>query len=235
MPWSADAWNDWYSNQAKPSQRDSIISEALGLPPGLTSNNLLPGDAAHEVMAALEVGAGDVLLDLACGRGAWGLELARRSGARLIGVHWSTTALVQARRRAEELGMTATVQFREGDLTGSGLADESVDAVVCIDSVQFVRPPLAVVQEAYRVLRPGGRFVATTWEPIHGGDPSLHPACSTATSNATSSRPASSPCPSGNEPTGTRSNVGCGIERPPCPPMRTIRPGLRSAKKRGSC
>jgi SAM-dependent methyltransferase len=176
MPWDANAWNDWYSNQATPSRRDAIVSEVLGLPPGLTSNNLLPGDAACELIEALGLRAGDVLLDLACGRGGWGLELARRSGARLIGVDWSTTALALARLRASDLGMTALAEFRQGTLTASGLADESVDAVVCLDSVQFVRPPLGVVEEAIRVLRPGGRFVATTWEPIHRRDPSLHPA-----------------------------------------------------------
>jgi cyclopropane fatty-acyl-phospholipid synthase-like methyltransferase len=38
-----------------------------------------------------------LLLDLACGRGGYGIEVARRAGARLLSVDFSSVALEQAR------------------------------------------------------------------------------------------------------------------------------------------
>ncbi len=47
---------------------------------------------------------GDAVLDLACGRGGYGMEIARRTGARLIGIDFSTAALEAARSRIPPLG-----------------------------------------------------------------------------------------------------------------------------------
>ncbi|MGH8881491.1 MAG: class I SAM-dependent methyltransferase, partial [Stackebrandtia sp.] len=101
----------------------------------------------------------------------YGLEIAGRTGARLLGVDFSAVALEQARRRAGELGLDAT--FQVGELVRTGLADDSVDAVMCVDAVQFASPPVAGLRECLRVLVPGGRLVMTCWEPAEPGDDQL--------------------------------------------------------------
>ncbi|WP_410628466.1 SAM-dependent methyltransferase [Amycolatopsis sp. cmx-8-4] len=54
--------------------------------------------------SALDLRAGRVLVDLACGRGGYGLEIARRSGCRVVGIDFSRVAIEHARRRARALG-----------------------------------------------------------------------------------------------------------------------------------
>ncbi len=147
----------------------------LNLPPELESSSLLPWAGISTIMDQLGLGAGSVLLDLACGRGGYGLEVARRTGAQLIGVDFSTVALARARELAASFGLGGRAEFRPGDLADTGLAAASVDAVMCIDAVQFAEPPNAATRECRRVLRPGGRAVLSCWEPLDRTDDRIPP------------------------------------------------------------
>ena len=100
----------------------------------------------------------DVLLDLACGRAWYGLEITARAGARLIGVDFSAEAVRQAAEQAR-LRNRDDAEFRTGDLTASGLPDRSVNAVLCTDSIQFPEEPEAAYRRTAprpRARRPGG-------------------------------------------------------------------------------
>jgi SAM-dependent methyltransferase len=167
-PLSAEYFDNWYSNMASSGVSDEIQQRHLGLPPHLLSTSLLTWDGIGEVTQALQLAAGSVLLDLACGRGGYGLEVAGRTGARLIGVDFSAEALSQARRQAAQLGRDA--EFRLGDLTGTGLDAGSVTAVLCVDAIQFADPIEASFAEMRRVLASGGRAVVTGWEALDPAD-----------------------------------------------------------------
>ena len=134
----------------------------LGLPAELLSTSLLSWDGLGEVVDALRLSPGHTLLDLACGRGGYGLEIAARTGARLLGVDFSAEAVRQATAHADQLERVAS--YRVGDLAATGLEDASADAVVCIDAIQFASDPPAAHAELRRVLVPGGRVVLTCWQ-----------------------------------------------------------------------
>jgi SAM-dependent methyltransferase len=148
--------------------KDEIMQRHLGLPAHVLSTSLLTWDGIAEVTAKLRLSPGLTVLDLACGRGGYGLEVARRSGSQLVGVDFSREALRQARRLARRLGRVA--RFEVGELTATGLDAASVGAVMCIDAVQFAHPPRTVYREIRRVLVPGGRVVLTCWEPVDPQD-----------------------------------------------------------------
>jgi SAM-dependent methyltransferase len=169
----ADHYDRWYADMAGSSRRDEIVRRELGLPPEMQSTSLLGWDGIADVVAALELTDGEVLLDLACGRGGYGLEIARRTGTRLIGVDFSAVAIGQAERRAEAFGLADRATFRVGEMAGTGLADASVDAVVCVDAVQLLDPVIPALRECRRVLAPGGRLAITTWEPADRADERL--------------------------------------------------------------
>lgn len=67
-----------------------------------------------------------------------------------------------AAEQAKALGREA--DFRIGSMTATGLADESIDAVMCIDAIQFAESPDEAYGELHRVLRPHGRAVLTCWQ-----------------------------------------------------------------------
>jgi len=124
---------------------------------------MVPVEGLERVFAELQLGKGSDLLDLCCGRGGIGLWFAARSGARLTGVDFSAEAIKQAEMRTQLFpGTEAT--FLVADAAQTPLADRSVDAIVCIDSLQLLAQRDAVVREMARLLRPGGRVVITTGE-----------------------------------------------------------------------
>jgi SAM-dependent methyltransferase len=164
----AEYFDGWYADMAESPVKDEIQQRHLGLPPHLLSTSLLGWEGITEVTGALRLSAGDVLLDLACGRGGYGLEIAARTGARLVGVDFSAEAVRQAREQARRLGRTA--DFRAGDLAATGLDTGSAAAVLCVDAIQFAPQPDAAYRELRRVLAPGGRAVLTCWEPLGQDD-----------------------------------------------------------------
>jgi SAM-dependent methyltransferase len=171
-PWpEATTFNNWYADMAGLSVKDEIVQRHLGLPPALLSTSLLGWEGIGEVTEALRLPAGGTLLDLACGRGGYGLEIAARTGAVLIGVDFSAEAVRQAREHAKRLGRMA--DFRVGDLAATGLPSASVNAVVCVDAIQFARQPDAAYRELLRVLAPGGRVALTSWEAVDKEDERL--------------------------------------------------------------
>jgi SAM-dependent methyltransferase len=165
---SAEYFDGWYANMASSGISDEIQQRHLGLPAHLLSTSLLTWDGIAEVTEALELTEAGTLLDLACGRGGYGLEVARRTGARLIGVDFSAEALRQARQQAGRLGRDA--EFRVGDLTATGLDAGSVSGVLCVDAVQFADPAEAAFAEMRRVLAPAGRAVVTGWGALDPAD-----------------------------------------------------------------
>jgi 2-polyprenyl-3-methyl-5-hydroxy-6-metoxy-1,4-benzoquinol methylase len=131
----AQYFDGWYADMARSTVLDEIQQRHLGLPPHLLSTSLLGWEGIAEVTGALRLSPGDTLLDLACGRGGYGLEIAARTGARLAGIDFSAEAVRQAREHARRLGRTA--EFRIGDLAATGLDTGSADAVLCVDAIQF--------------------------------------------------------------------------------------------------
>ncbi len=167
----AQYFDGWYADMAGSPVVDEIQQRHLGLPPHLLSTSLLGWEGIAEVTGALRLSPGDTLLDLACGRGGYGLEIAARTGARLAGIDFSAEAVRQAREHARRLGRTA--EFRVGDLAVTGLDTGSADAVMCVDAIQFAPRQDAAYRELRRVLAPGGRAVLTCWQPLDPDDERL--------------------------------------------------------------
>jgi SAM-dependent methyltransferase len=128
----------------------------------LLSSSLLPWDGIADVAELLRLPVPAVLLDLACGRGGYGLEVAARTGATLVGVDLSVEAIRQAEHHADSLGRDA--RFIVADIAATGLPAASVDGVMCIDAIHIAPDPAAVFGELRRLLRSGGRAVVTNWE-----------------------------------------------------------------------
>ena len=170
-PRSPEYFDRWYADKADSPLVAEIMNRHLGFPPDALAG-ILPAVAIDEFAAELRLTPGDVLLDLACGRGWYGLEITARAGARLIGVDFSAEAVRQA---AEQAGKRQhdNARFQTGDLTASGLPDRSVNAVLCTDSIQFPDHPEDAYRELRRVLVPGGRAVVTSWEAATPGDERL--------------------------------------------------------------
>ena len=111
-----------------------------------------------EYLAAMALHAHARVLDLGCGTGVAGREVARRPGfeGRVTGIDRSAYLIAVARQRAQEEGLAARLDFQVGDSRSLGLPDGSFDAAVAHTLLSHVEDPLAVLGEMARVVRPGG-------------------------------------------------------------------------------
>jgi len=112
--------------------------------------------AVDGLLAAAGARSGVKLLDVASGPGYVAAEATRR-GLDVIGTDIADDMVAEARRRF------TGVQFEIADAENLRYADAGFDAVTCaFGMLHFPRPGKAAA-EAYRVLRPGGRFAFSIW------------------------------------------------------------------------
>ncbi len=108
--------------------------------------------------AALRVGAGDLVVDVASGPGTSALQVARETGCDVVGVDLSAASVSAATRAAEMAGLAARVRFLEGDAEALPLADESVDGALCECALCTFPDKTVAARQFARVLRPGARL-----------------------------------------------------------------------------
>jgi len=102
---------------------------------------------------------GEVVLDLGSGAGLDVLLSARRvsPGGHAYGLDMTDEMLELANRNREKAGL-ANVTFLQGSIEDVPLPDASVDVVISNCVINLAEDKSAVIKEAHRVLRPGGRL-----------------------------------------------------------------------------
>ena len=173
MSRNADFFDQWYAEMDRSGLRDQIVRRALGLPSYMDASGLLPWAGVTEVATALNLAPGQLLVDLGCGRGGYSLEIARQTGARLLGLDFSPVAVKTAASRAASAGIAGPAAFCVGDITAAGVRTNAADAVVCIETIMFADMPLDMFRECRRILAAGGRLVLTCWEATNLADERL--------------------------------------------------------------
>ena len=116
---------------------------------------------------------GRTVVDIGSGAGGVPILLADRYGAsRVIGLDVEATMVAHARAKVERAGLVDRIEIRKVEPGPMPLADGSVDIVFSKDSIVHIPDKEALAADAFRVLRPGGWFVASDWLISHDGEPS---------------------------------------------------------------
>ena len=105
----------------------------------------------------------DGLLDLGTGTGRM-LELLSERYRRAIGIDSSRNMLSIARAQLDEAGITHA-SVRQGNIFNLPLERESFDVVTIHQVLHFLHDPLPALEEAARMLSPGGRVVVVDFAP----------------------------------------------------------------------
>ncbi len=116
---------------------------------------------------------GLTVVDIGCGSGGATMTLVRDCGAgRVIGLDVERVVCERARERVARHRLGDSVEIRLVKPGPMPLDDASVDVVFSKDSIVHIADKDALAADAFRVLRPGGWFLASDWLISHDDDPS---------------------------------------------------------------
>ena len=142
-----------------------------------TGERFIPGAAGeiwyehwHRYHFAAHLVPGADVLDVACGAG-YGSALLARHAARVVGVDLSEQAVLHARPRYAD---APNLEFRAADCAALPFADATFDAVVSFETIEHIAAQKAFLDEARRVLRPGGLLILSCPNKVEYSDKRSH-------------------------------------------------------------
>jgi SAM-dependent methyltransferase len=137
-----------------------VRREAFGVDVG--QNSWLTIDALERFGSQVELRPSTRLLDVACGSGGPALHLARLTGCDVVGVELYEEAVAAGNESARVAGLERRARFVQADASRALPFDgNSVDAILCIDSINHLPDRPSVLADWARLLRPGGRLLFT--------------------------------------------------------------------------
>lgn len=121
------------------------------------------------MVSRLSSNPGARVLDVATGTAAVAIEIARRTGSRVVGLDQSEPMLREGVRRVKRAGVPERIRFVLGSGERLPFADEAFDGLTFAYLLRYVDDVGATLTELARVVRPGGVIAAQEFHMPRGG------------------------------------------------------------------
>ncbi|KAG8530088.1 Delta(24)-sterol C-methyltransferase [Bacidia gigantensis] len=128
----------------------------------------------HYLAHMMQMREGMRVLDVGCGVGGPAREIAKFTGAKIVGLNNNDYQIERATHYAAKEGLSSQLSFTKGDFMQMSFPSESFDAVYAIEATVHAPSLEGVYSQIYRVLKPGGVFGVYEWlmtEAYNNEDP----------------------------------------------------------------
>jgi MPBQ/MSBQ methyltransferase len=116
--------------------------------------------AMYDLVAdTLQIGVGDRVLEIGCGRGIGACSMLRRDPARVCGIDLMPEQVARAREPNSDPRLT----FAQGSAAAIPFHDGSFNRLLSVEAAQHFEDIPGFARESYRVLEPAGRFALATF------------------------------------------------------------------------
>jgi len=106
---------------------------------------------------------GKRILDIGCGIGGPALEMARTHDAEVVGIDLEQPLIDRARAAADRCGVAGQCSFLTVEIGPLPFDNASFDIVVASGALTQINDKASLLDEAHRVLRPGGHMTCYEW------------------------------------------------------------------------
>jgi phosphoethanolamine N-methyltransferase len=157
------------------SEGDLYNAQMIGMLEAVWGEGFLSPGGPEEV--ARVIGEADIrgasVLDIGCGAGGIDIALIRDHGAGFVtGIDVEDGVIAQARRLIAHEGLADRIGLAKVAPGPLPFPPATFDVVFSKDSIVHIPDKHALMSEVFRVLKPGGRFLASDWLIGHDGPPS---------------------------------------------------------------
>jgi sterol 24-C-methyltransferase len=101
--------------------------------------------------------------DIGCGVGGPMIEIARASGAHIVGLNFNAYQIESGRRRVAKAGLEELCSFEFANFMDVPLPDGHFDAIYSFEAICHAPQTSKAFEEIFRLLKPGGELAAIDW------------------------------------------------------------------------
>jgi len=112
--------------------------------------------ALEDLLARLNLRPNEHLLDLGCGAGVLARFISDRTGAKVTGLDFASSAIAEAKRRTQNGGSRVT--YLQGDMNSLDFPAQSFDAAISLDTLYWVTDLTDTLAHISRIVKPGGQL-----------------------------------------------------------------------------
>jgi sterol 24-C-methyltransferase len=119
----------------------------------------------HELWLAHRLGLDENMkaIDIGCGVGGPLRNIAKFSGAKIVGLNNNEYQVARARRIAEQSGLVNQASYLKGDFMNIPVPEAEFDAAYAIEATCHAPDRVGVYSQIFKVLKPGAKFGTYEW------------------------------------------------------------------------